>query len=464
MKISLKLGLWFFVCILIIETSSMVYLHRHVIHSRTMQELNSLHARGNSHREVLEISSEPSTLHHIALMESKTDTEVVIEDTQGKIILSSGIVDQSIKKIINEPLHDVPRNGRILQSDLHGEKYIATVSPFDAGNENKGYVYMFKSTEQVQTMISQLNQHFIIASVLILFLLLVTIFFLSRALTKPLIVMKEATKKLSKGDFSVSLPHLSKDEIGELSKAIQTLASDLNHLKKERNEFLASVSHELRTPLTYILGYSNMGRRPSLEDQERIHYFNIIHEESQHLSQLIKELFQLARLDQNAFTIKKERINIASYLQVIYERVLPAFKEKQIQLKVDCQMDECFSVDPKRFDQVLLNLLDNALKYSDENTTTLIQAYKMERNIHLIIKDEGIGIQHEDLPYVFDRFYRVEKSRSRATGGFGLGLAIVKELVEAHHGTIFVESKPREGTCFNIVLKEQFDENGFTSG
>lgn len=464
MKISLKLGLWFFVCILIIETTSMVYLHRHVIHSRAMQELNSLKERGNSHRDVLEISSDPSTLHHIALMESKTDTEVVIKNANGKIIISSGPIDRSVKKIINKSISKVPINGLILQSDLQGEKYIATVSPFDAGNGNEGYVYMFKSTEQVQSMISQLNQHFFIASLLILILMLITIFFLSRALTKPLVVMQEATKKLSNGDFSVTLPNMSKDEIGELAKSIQTLATDLNHLKQERNEFLASVSHELRTPLTYIKGYSDIGRRPSLDEKERIQYFNIIHEESKHLSQLVKELFDLARLDQNAFTIEKEKVNITSYLQAIYDRVLPAFKEKQIQLKLNCETNAFFSIDPKRFDQVLLNLLDNALKYSNENTTTLIKAYKKDKKIHIDIKDAGIGIPKEDLPYVFDRLYRVEKSRSRATGGFGLGLAIVKELVEAHEGTISVESKPGEGSCFKIILKEEQDENHFTSG
>ncbi|MBV7505295.1 HAMP domain-containing histidine kinase [Bacillus sp. sid0103] len=455
MKISLKFGLWFFVCILIIETTSMVYLHRHVIHSRAMQELNSLKERGNSHRDVLEISSDPSTLHHIALMESKTDTEVVIKKENGKIAISSGPIDPSIKKIINQPLSMVPRNGLILQSDLNDEKYIATVSPVNGGNESRGYVYMFKSTDQVQTLISQLNKHFILASLLILFFMLITVFFLSRALTKPLIVMKEATKKLSNGDFSVSLPNMSKDEIGELSRSIQTLANDLNHLKKERNEFLASVSHELRTPLTYIKGYSDIGRRPSLEEKERIQYFDIIHEESEHLGHLVKELFDLARLDQNSFTIDKERVHIASYLQAIYERVLPAFKEKGIQLKLDCADDLFFSIDPKRFDQVLLNLLDNALKYSNENTTTQIKVAKKDESIHIIIKDEGIGIPKEDLPYIFERLYRVEKSRSRATGGFGLGLAIVKEIVEAHRGNISVESIVGEGTCFKIVLKEQ---------
>lgn len=463
MKISLKFGLWFFVCILIIETSSMLYLHRHVIESRAMQELNSLKDRGNSHRDVLEMSSDPSTLHHIALMELKTDTEVVIKNSDGKIVETSGPIDESMKKIMNQPIQKLPRNGQILQPDLKGEKYIATVSPINTGSENKGFVYMFKTTDQVQTLISQLNHHFLYASLIIIFFMLVTIFFLSRSLTKPLIVMKEATEKLSKGDFSVSLPNLSKDEIGELSRSIQKLANDLNHLKKERNEFLASVSHELRTPLTYIKGYSDIGRRPMLDKQERINYFNIIHEESEHLGQLVKELFELARMDQNTFSIDKERILIGPFLQTIFERVLPTFKDKGIILEFTYEDDLFFSIDPKRFEQVLVNLLDNSLKYSNKNTTTQINAFKKDGCLHLTIKDEGIGIPKEELPFVFERLYRVEKSRSRATGGFGLGLAIVKEIVEAHSGEISIESKVGEGTCFKIVLKEQKDENRFTS-
>ncbi|WP_059172842.1 HAMP domain-containing sensor histidine kinase [Bacillus sp. FJAT-27445] len=455
MKISVKFGIWIFVCILVIESFSMMYLHRLVLRSNAMQQLNSLRERGNSHRDVLEISRDQATLHHIALMESKTDTEVVIIDREGTIIESSGNIDTSMESIIKEPLGDVPRNGMILQDDLEDNEYIASISPFESRDGKSGFVYMFRTTEQVQSMISQLNSHFIWASLLILLFMVITVFILSRFLTKPLIKMKEATKKLSNGNFSVSLPAMGNDEIGELSKSIQTLANDLNHLKKERNEFLASISHELRTPLTYIKGYSDIGRRPSLKEEERMHFFEIIHEESENLNQLVKELFELAGLDQNTFTIQKERVQIRPFLQTIYERVLPAFRNKGIKLELYCQDGLFYYFDPKRFEQVLINLLDNALKYSKENTTTKLNAFKKNGSLNIVIEDEGIGIPEEDLPYIFERLYRVEKSRSRATGGFGLGLAIVKELVEAHDGEISVTSKPGEGACFKIVLWEQ---------
>jgi signal transduction histidine kinase len=292
-----------------------------------------------------------------------------------------------------------------------------------------------------------------VASLLILFSVLIFIFFLSKALTNPLITMKEATKKLSKGDFTVTLPKPSNDELGELSQSIQTLSNDLNYLKQERNEFLASISHELRTPLTYINGYADIARRPNLDEKDRVQYLEIIREESQRVSSLLKELFELAKLDQNSFSINKEKVNLCNYIHSIYERVLPAFKNKGIQLILNCPDNIFINLDPIRFEQVLINLLDNCLKYSKESSTTSVRVIEENGIIQITIQDQGVGIPVEDLPHIFDRLYRVDKSRSRATGGFGLGLAIVKQLVEAHGGEITVESQVGKGTCFTIILK-----------
>ncbi|MFI8492329.1 ATP-binding protein [Peribacillus butanolivorans] len=463
MKISFKLGLWMFVCIFLIETVSMIYLHNKVVHSRINQELESLKSRGNSHRDVLEISYDNSTLHHIGLMESHTDTDVVITNTKGDILLSSEKVNSGMKKILKKDLSQVPRKGLIIQSSWKEERYIATVTPFNSDKVNEGYVYMFKNTGDVEDLISQLNKHFLFATLLLLFFMLITIYFLSKALTRPLITMKEATTKLSKGNFSVSVPVRSKDELGELAQSIQSLANELNYLKKERNEFLASISHELRTPLTYIKGYADIARRKDLDIPERTQYLEIIHEESKRLNSLLDELFNIARMDVNTFTISKETVPLSSFLQSVYEKVLPAFTNKNIQLNLECKDNLFMDIDPSRFEQVLLNLLDNALKYSNEYTVTTIKATESIGSISISIIDQGVGIPKADIPHVFDRLYRVEKSRARATGGFGLGLSIVKQLVEVQGGTISVKSSIEQGTCFTIIFKEKKNEDSSSS-
>ncbi|PEZ74146.1 MULTISPECIES: HAMP domain-containing sensor histidine kinase [Bacillaceae] len=459
LKISFKLGLSIFVCIFLIETVSMVYLHNKVIHSRVNQELDSLKARGNSHRDVLEITYSGSTLQHIGLMESHNDTDVVITDTRGDILISSEKVNGGMEKILAKNLPQVPRKGLIIQSSWKDERYIATVTPFISDEENKGYVYMFKDTRDVEDLIAQLNRHFLLATALLLFFMLVIIYFLSKALTRPLIAMKEATTKLSKGNFSVAVPVRSHDELGELAQSIQSLADELNYLKKERNEFLASISHELRTPLTYIKGYADVARRKDLDDSERSRYLEIIHDESERLNRLLDELFNMARMDLNTFTISKETVKLSSFLRNIHEKVLPAFTNERIQLNLECKDDLFIDIDPSRFEQVILNLLDNALKYSNEYTVTTIKATECLGRISISVIDQGVGIPPEDIPHIFDRLYRVEKSRARDTGGFGLGLSIVKQLVEIQGGTISVKSDLKQGTCFTITFKEITNED-----
>lgn len=432
----------------------MTFLHKNVIHSLITEELETLKARGNSHRDVLENSFNPSTLQHIVLMELHTDTEVVITDKNGEVLLSSKQVDIYMKKIIEQPFSQTSRNGLIVQSEWDKERYIATVTPFKTDDSKSGYVYMFENTENIKALVSKLNGHFVLAFIVLFFFMLMTIFFLSRALTKPLILMKESTTKLSKGDFSVSIPIHSQDELGELAQSIQRLAHDLSFVRKERNEFLSSISHELRTPLTYIKGYADIAKRNELSLEDRTHYLNIIYEETERITGLVDELFYLAKMDKNEFPVVIERIELSPFLHYVYEKVRPAFTDKNLNLELICEETLTIDSDPSRIEQVLFNILDNALKYSNKGTTTKIKAFRSKEFISISVTDQGIGIPKEELNFVFDRLYRVEKSRSRSTGGLGLGLAIVKQLMDVLDGSISVESKEGKGTCFTISFKE----------
>jgi two-component system sensor histidine kinase ArlS len=451
-KISFKIGLLFFLAIFIIEAISMFFLHDNIIHGRVHDELSSLQTRGNNHREILEVSLNEETIKHIAVMEARTDTQVILTSEDKKVEMSSNTVTAEMKRIIRLTPTKVPHDGLILEEDWKNGTYIASVSPIIVNNEINGYVYMFQTTGKLKELISGLNRHFLLAGLLSLIFMFIIIIFMTRFVTRPLIHMSEATKRISKGDFSVSLPKLGKDELGDLGASIKVLASELELLKNERNEFLASISHELRTPLTYIKGYAEIAQRQDTVAEDRTKYLAIIHEEAVKLAKLVKELFHLAKMDENNFSIEKESIHLRPYLEGIAEKIGPALKENQMELILSCPDDILADIDPVRFEQVILNLLDNARKYSEPGTFITVDIANLNGLVHIKILDAGKGIPAEDLPRIFERFYRVDKSRTRALGGSGLGLSIVKQLVEAHGGTITVTSSHMVGTTFEIIL------------
>lgn len=451
-KISIKIGLLFFCLIFTMEVCLFFLLHQKIAHSRVEEELSALVTRGNNHRDVLETYYNKETIHHIALMEVKSDTEVVITDSQGEIIISSTDITNPIRGLLKIEEKKVLRSGKIVEDDWKNELYIATVTPFETGIDT-GYVYMFKDTSQVKELIQQLNKHFLIAGIATAIVTAIIILILSRIIAQPLIKMKEATKKLSKGNFTIQLEKNSHDELGELADSIQLLANELNHLKTERNEFLSSISHELRTPLTYIKGYADVAKGDTLSLEDRLNYLNIIIEETTKLTELVTELMEMAQLDNNTFTIQKEWFSICDSLEKISKTILPSFQEAGIKLEIICPEDVQILADPIRFEQIIINLLENARKYSPPGTTTRVEIKEEETDVKIFIYDEGKGIPEEDIPFIFERFYRVDKSRSRELGGTGLGLSIVKELIDAHHWEVEVSSKINQGTTITIMAR-----------
>lgn len=451
-KISTKLAIYFLVAVLIMESLLMAYLYNSMINTRIQEEFQSILSRGNSHRDVLEDSFTEGTLHHIALMESKTDTEVVITDGSKQIISSSKDVSDGMRDLINEHPSRISKDGLLIESNWKEMNYLATVTEYNTSSQ-QGYVYMFKYTEPLRLLIKKLNSHFILAGILSLVIIGVIYFLLSRILTSPLLKMKEATEQLSNGYFQVKLPDFGKDELGELSYSIQKLAKDLETIQNDRLEFLASVSHELRTPLTYIQGYTTVALREGLPEEKRREYLKIIKDESGRIVHLIENLFELAKIDQNNFTITKQEIELCPLIQDIVTKTKPAFDRKNITLQTHCPKRIYGYADPIRLEQIVLNLLDNALKYSEENTVTSITASAGEDGkVRIRVSDQGVGIPEDELQNIFKRLYRVEKSRSRDNGGSGLGLSIVKELVEAHGGSVTIESKELKGTTVEILI------------
>lgn len=464
-KLSWKIGLLFLIFILIVELLLFFILYLNLANERVDEVMGDLLARGNTHREVLEANYDASTMEHVGIMESASDFVAVITDSSNNILVASDPVEPEMLEVIeHQDGEEVPIEGKVVEEHWQEERYIATDSPITIDGAHRGHVFMFAPTNNVRVMLDHLSDQFLMIGLLTVILTIITIFILSRQITLPLIKMKKATEQLSKGRNEVVLHAERKDELGELAHSIMVLADDLDTMKKKRNEFLASISHELHTPLTYIQGYADIISRPDTSEKERTEFTRIIREETEQLAVLVKDLFELAKMDENEFVINRERIAMDQLMYSVAERIQPVFDEKQIKFTVHCRKGVIAYVDPERFQQVLLNILDNARHHSPYSGSVCLDVTQGKEGITITVADEGEGIPEEELPYIFDRLYRVEKSRSRKSGGSGLGLSIAKEIVESHGGRMEVESKLGEGTRMTIHLGCEKHEQGTVGG
>ncbi|WP_243525894.1 ATP-binding protein [Bacillus pseudomycoides] len=451
-RISVQLGFYFLIVTLLIETVLFVLLYYSLVSTRVNEEMTALLKRGNSHRDVLEKHFDSPTISHVALMESETETKVVITNAHKEILAKSNDIDSTIKRHIVEMITATDHNGTIIENHWKTSNYICTVSPIMIEGKTQGYVYMFLGTSSIKEMIAGLTNQFLVVGAVTFILTAITIFLLSRRLTKPLLRMKHATEKMSHGDLSVSLTSTRNDEIGELAESIQTLANDLHYMKKERNEFLASVAHELRTPLTYVRGYADIAMKGETLPEQRQKYLSIIKDEADYITNLVQDLFLLAQMEKHNFSIQVKEVHLQTFLSRVVTKINIMYAAKHINVSSTCPSSLSIALDEQRFEQVIINILNNAYTHSPEQSRITISVTEHKTQIKISIQDTGEGIPKEDIPHIFERFYRVDKARSRSTGGTGLGLAIVKEIVELHGGEITVTSEVNRGSCFTISL------------
>ncbi|MEC1262818.1 ATP-binding protein [Bacillus swezeyi] len=236
--------------------------------------------------------------------------------------------------------------------------------------------------------------------------------------------------------------------------------TERKQLEEMRKDFVANVSHELKTPITSIKGFTETLMDGAMNERETLlQFLSIILKESGRLQTLIQDLLDLSKIEQQNFTLNIQDCDIGEILAEIEMLLKNKAEEKGITLMLKKPKDQAAATgDPHRLKQIFLNLVNNALTYTPENGSVTISAEVLEDEVQVKIEDTGIGIKRSQIPRIFERFYRIDKDRSRNSGGTGLGLAIVKHLVEAHHGEIDVESEQGKGTVFTVRLKRASNE------
>ncbi|WP_163970215.1 two-component system histidine kinase PnpS [Oceanobacillus halotolerans] len=232
--------------------------------------------------------------------------------------------------------------------------------------------------------------------------------------------------------------------------------TEMKKLELTRKDFVANVSHELKTPITSIKGFSETLLDGAMDDEEaRQKFIRIIYKESQRLQLLIEDLLTLSKLEKEEFQLNIVEVDVKQLLQDITPIMQSKAAKKNINVTINIDSDSTVKIDEDRVKQVILNLLDNAISYTPEDGNITLQVDEVRDQLHIRVSDTGIGIEQEALPRIFERFYRIDKARSRNTGGTGLGLAIAKHIVDVHDGKITVDSKVNEGTTFDVYLPKE---------
>ena len=363
-----------------------------------------------------------------------TGERIVLADGEGQIVADSekGLVGQPVSSDWAKPVALVLHRGVPV-----GAIY---VDPLGQGAD-----------PQREAFLASVNRALLLAAAAASLVAVLIALGFSRRILGPIEDLTAAARRMEKGDLSQRVEVRSRDEIGELARAFNAMADGLARLEELRRNMVTDVAHELRTPLSNIRGYLEALREGVVEPKQEV--LDSLYEEAMLLNRLVDDLQELALAEAGQLRLERRPVALADVVDRAVEAARSRATAKGIALRVDLPEDlPLVDVDSQRIGQVLGNLLTNALTHTPSGGEVVVAARAGESEVEVIVSDTGEGIPPEHLPYIFERFYRVNKSRSRATGGTGLGLAIAKQLVEAHGGRIEVESEVGKGSRFTFTL------------
>jgi signal transduction histidine kinase len=361
-----------------------------------------------------------------------------LTDTQGNVIVPNGRYRLGDRVPESDLVLGVP-----IREDGH---VIGILVPIRAPFEG--------NPREVQ-FIERINRTLFYGALLSALIALLLAIFLSRTLTRPIRELTRATHAVSRGDLSQQVPVRSDDELGELAAAFNKMSSELARSTNARKQMTADIAHELRTPLSLILGHAEAvhdGVLPPTREN-----FELIREEAARLGHLVDDLRILSLADAGELKISLQRIELAELLREVAALYQYQAERKNIKLEVEIAASlSSVEVDPGRMTQVLTNILNNALRHTPEGGRILISAKEIDTHIELAVEDSGPGLDAEDLPRIFDRFFRTDSSRQReSSGGSGLGLTIARSIVQAHGGQISAECEAGKGLKVIITLPKK---------
>ncbi len=316
-----------------------------------------------------------------------------------------------------------------------------------------GVLLLVSPVQEIMQNLYQLQDQMVLIFAAIALTSLICAWVFSRVITRPIAGLNRGIQKMSKGDFSARVKVRGSGEMKQLARAFNSMSEKLETLDQSRNQFVSNASHELKTPLaTMKIMIESLIYQPDMDKNLRTEFMTDINNEIDRLSAIVSDLLTLVQMDSQNVKLTRENLSIAQLIKDNAHRLTPIANQKGQKIVLQLQ-DSCdIYADKSKLNQVIYNLMENAVKYTQASGVIRVSLQRQGRNAIFKVSDNGPGIPKENLPHIFDRFYRVDKARSREKGGTGLGLSIVHQLVLLHGGAINVESEEGRGATFIVEL------------
>jgi signal transduction histidine kinase len=404
-----------------------------------------------------------------AMVASVDDVLLFVSDGEGFVRLSGGsrtsqellqYTDESAEDLrypdgIVEQLAESPKmilNGTM--DDFFEKKHRICIQRITATDGRMvGSVMAATSNADMDDLLEAMIRTIVMSSLWLMLAALIAVYFITERLVSPLRSMSRAAKEFAGGHFDVRVPEIGNDEVAELAVAFNNMASTLQHSEESRRLFLANISHDLRTPMTTISGFIDMILQGTIPKEKVPHYLEVIRSEILRLSRLVSSLLDLTKIEAGERKFNKVPMDICEMGRQIIIASEKRLEEKQLDVQFDADRDNMYvNADADAIHQVLYNLCDNAIKFSKPGGKYVLSIHEAGGKVNVSVYNEGDGIAPEDLPYVFDRFYKSDKSRGLDKTGAGLGLYISRTIIEAHDEQIRVESEYGKWCRFSFSL------------
>ena len=317
------------------------------------------------------------------------------------------------------------------------------------------HLFVSASLEPIDATVRILRSQLFYITLLVIILSLVVSYFISRKISKPIIKMKNKAHEMATGNYNVTFEKSDIEEINELSKTLNYACSELVKTEDLRRELMSNVSHDLKTPLTMIKAYAELIRDVTHNNEEKMNKnLNTIIEEADRLNILVNDILELSKMKSNSTPLEIEEFDLNELIKKIITRYDIYIEKENYKIEYKEQKNIIIKADKKRMEQVIYNLINNAINYTGDDKKVFIRIKQDKHKLRVEIKDTGKGIEKKDLEYIWDKYYKVDKTHSRVQIGSGIGLSIVKNILISHKFEYGVESKINKGTTFYFIIQK----------